>query len=79
MVSHAGIECFAGSHTTWAFGLGGSMLVMYAAGIPIFALYILSRIKGDLEKWRSRFGFLFSSYEPHCWYWEVVMVSKKGA
>ena len=55
------------------------MLVVYAAGIPIFALFVLSRIKDDLEKWRSRFGFLFSSYEPHCWYWEVVMVSKKGA
>ena len=53
-------------------------LFAYAAGIPLFALFVLNGIKGNLEEWRTRFGFLFSSFEPECWYWEVVEVSKKG-
>ena len=44
----------------------------------MFALFVLNGIKGNLEEWRTRFGFLYSSFEPECWYWEVVEVSKKG-
>ena len=49
----------------------------FAAGIPLFAYIVLRRIKNDLEEWRKTFGFLYSSYQPRVWYWEVVQVSKK--
>ena len=63
----------------WAMGLGVGMLVVYALGIPAFALWVLHSVKDDLSTWQATYGFLYSAYEPKFWYWEVVVVLRKVA
>ena len=72
------IEC-SGGHTTWAYGLGIGMIVFYAFGIPLASFVVLRKVKVlGLEQWRTVFGFLYSSYEERCWYWEVTVAFRKA-
>ena len=73
-----GIECWVGSHQTWSMGLGAVMLIGYGLGIPLLAFVTVRRIRFDLEKWRETYGFLYSSYHPETWYWEIVIVLRKS-
>ena len=52
-------ECWTNDHWVKALGLGGSILLLYAFGIPTFAGFLLIRAKREgLDKWRPTLGFL---------------------
>ena len=48
----------------WALTLGALILVLYAVGIPLFALWLLRRAKHKgLEDQRPVLGFLFNGFK----------------
>ena len=58
------VECWTPEHLTPALAIGGTILVLYALGIPGLALFMLIRAQRDgLDKWRPTLGFLFSGFE----------------
>jgi len=74
------IQCWKGTHTSWSLTLGLSMLIVYGLGIPLGAFAAVYRVRhhlGDAEA-RDRVGFLYSSYTPECWYWELVVALRKS-
>ena len=57
------IQCWTPSHYRWAFGLGGSMLILYSIGIPLLAFMLLRSISAELDSWRPTFGNPDRSHE----------------
>ena len=60
-------------------------IIFFSIGVPLAMLYGLWRNRSSLHdkshpKHRDtlrRFGFLYSSYEPGFWWWEIVIVAQK--
>ena len=70
---------FRDQYLRWALGLGGLMVVFYSIGIPCTMLYLLHRGRHILEVLKPVYGFLFSGFERNLFFWEVVILARKGA
>ena len=59
------VECWTSDHLASALSIGGTLILLYALGIPALALSMLlyARRRGGLDKWRPKLGFLFSGFE----------------
>jgi hypothetical protein len=73
------VQCWTKEHLLWALGLGISMLIVYAFGIPFTAFTMLYRIKkgNKLDEKRNIYGFLYVGFKVQYYYWEVVIMLRK--
>jgi hypothetical protein len=73
------ITCWAGTHTVWASGLGGPMLLIYGIGIPLGAWGILAwrRKKLDEDRCREVYGFMYSNFKLDYYFWDVLIYARK--
>ena len=80
------IQCHTAEHLGWQMFLGVPCVILYVIGVPVFCLSNLFLQRHDictpkLEDISKRaigvYGFLFRSYEPDWYWWEVVRISRK--
>jgi hypothetical protein len=77
-VSNITQECFAGSHTKWALGMGVPAVAMWCVVVPVamgLGLF-LCRARADSESFREHFGFLYCNYRPERMWWEAVWAAR---
>ena len=74
------IKCFQGQHAFWAV-FSGLAACVYTLGIPIFMAVILytnhRKLLLQTPHCIRRYGFLYSKYQDHAWYWELVEMARK--
>ena len=74
-------QCWVHTHLQYALTIALPSIVVWGVGIPALAVVLLRR------KYRSRtldtlpvrevYGFLYESYRPQAYYWEVVVLYRK--
>jgi hypothetical protein len=74
------IACEATQPFTVMIGLGAAGFVLYVVGIPALVMTLLVRNRGMLEDPRmaTALGFLYASYQPRCFYWETVNITRRA-
>ena len=74
------IKCFQGQHVFWV-AFSGAAACVYTLGIPVFMATILytnhRKLLLQTPHCIRRYGFLYSKYEDHAWYWELVEMARK--
>jgi hypothetical protein len=76
------INCGSSRHTTGTT-FATCMILVYPVGVPLMYFWMLHNVKEGImnrtENISSKLrlaiipsSFLYSSYEPQCWYWEIV-------
>ena len=78
LVADPSIWCWGDDHTLWVNALAWPMVVVYGVGIPAILLALTKRAQSDHKRFRTVYGFLYSSYIEKCWYWEAVVMFRKG-
>lgn len=73
------IRCWQGDHTVYALSVALPGLVIWAFGIPLFALGLLIHYRKRLNEIyiRKKLGFIFMGYKRETFYWEVVITYRK--
>jgi hypothetical protein len=75
------VICYIGAHIFWSYGVALVCLIVWGAGIPIFAFLLLNAEKTKLLKIdvKERFGFLYNGYKKKLYFWEVIIMYRKVA
>lgn len=73
------IECYSKTHLSWAFSLGGTMLILWVIGAPVLVLIILIKNRKNLQEdyMRKYFLILYQGLRPQTFYWEFVNTTRK--
>ena len=73
-------QCYTAEYNAY-YGYAIAMIFVYPVGVPLAFLAILWRLArtGTLDSTvaRARFGFLYETYEPHMWAFEVFELIRK--
>lgn len=80
MLQDTTIECNSPDHQFWVkLSISGIMCV--SMGIPFFLFLLLfyHKTNGTLKDTRvvRSLGFLYAGFEPHCWYFECVLMLRR--
>lgn len=80
LIADPNVPC-TGEASGFLFGAGAAAFLCYAVGIPALSSAALWAVRSSLEDdtVRQRYGFLYSSYRPHVYFWEVVIMIRKVA
>ena len=75
------IQCWEETHIFWVLHLFLPCVFLYVIGLPLVSYLILRKRKYDLMNrfTRFRYGVLYTGYTDDCYYWEVVIATRKAA
>ena len=75
------IQCWEETHVFWVLHLFLPCFFCYVIGLPLLSYLILRRKKHDLVNrfTRFRYGVLYTGYTDECYYWEVIIATRKAA
>ena len=75
------IQCWRSKHNWWVMNLFLPCLLAYVIGLPLISYLILRRRRHDLLNrfTRFRYGVLYTGYTDKCYYWEVVIATRKAS
>eukprot|EP00698_Gefionella_okellyi_P013988 TRINITY_DN3863_c0_g1_i1.p1 TRINITY_DN3863_c0_g1~~TRINITY_DN3863_c0_g1_i1.p1 ORF type:complete len:338 (-),score=80.15 TRINITY_DN3863_c0_g1_i1:242-1255(-) len=70
------ISCY--SPTYWPYRVAALFLIVVVALVPVALLVFLVRTaRGANDAHRSRFGYLYESYNARLYFWEVVIMTRR--
>lgn len=74
------LQCNSEEYASWALGLGLPSLIIYGVGIPLFYFVCMRTlyVRGTLTGHRAVYGFLFSGYREHRWWYELWNCVRKA-
>ncbi|CDW87963.1 UNKNOWN [Stylonychia lemnae] len=75
------IICWESAHKFFSYFVAIPSIILWVLGIPFFALVILIRNRGYLQKLhiREKYGFLYRGYKQEFYFWEIVIMYRKIA
>ena len=76
-------ECWKDDHYLYAVGLAVPSTIIWGAGLPLVAFFILYKFHQTNEQKSSynmiKWGFLYLGYLPTKYWWELVILLRKIA
>jgi hypothetical protein len=73
------IVCWDPAHSLFSFFVAFPSIVVWGLGIPLFAFFLLSKVRNSLDKTETRetYGFLYRGYKKQFYYWEIIIMYRK--
>ena len=83
LVKDFSVKCYDSQHNSY-LTIAYIAIILYGAGIPIFGFYLLYKYRYRLFDMQNRYdgstplSFLFLGYREKRWYYEFIIMAKKG-
>jgi hypothetical protein len=78
-----GIECWAGEHMAYAYGIALPSIILWCLGIPALACIYISRLyRNNMLDDKFTFivyGFFYNGYKRDYYFWEIIVLYRKAA
>jgi len=73
------LHCWQGRHLFFVLALGLPSLVIWVLGFPLAFVSLLVGAARETPVSKMRYGFLYSGYKVHFFFWEALVILRKVA